>query len=69
MFENHRSEKYTTRFPMYQYDTWRLMPVFFLSLAWSTVSKKHILFIGKSYPADPLPTAYTVRRSLITGTC
>ena len=54
---------------MYQYDTWRLMPVFFLSLAWSTVSKKHILFIGKSYPADPLPTAYTVRRSLITGTC
>ena len=25
--------------------------------------------IGKSYLADPLPTAYIVRRSLITGTC
>ena len=43
MSDGHRSEKYTTRFPMYGNDTTKLMSVFVLSLAWSPVNKTYVL--------------------------
>ena len=57
MFEDHKSEKYTTRFPMYWNDTWKLMSVFVLSLAWSPVNKTDVLCLiyhGKRNPQHQL---------------
>ena len=43
MFEDHRSETYTSRFPMYWNNTWKLMSVLVLWLVWSSVNKTYVL--------------------------
>ena len=43
VFEGHKSEKYSSRFPVYWNDTWKLMVVFVLSLGWSLVNKTYVL--------------------------
>ena len=45
MFEDHKSEKYTARFPICWNDTWKLMFAFVLSLAWSPVNKTYMLCV------------------------
>ena len=41
--EDRRSEKYTTRIPIYWNDTWKLMCVIVLSMPWSPINKTYML--------------------------